>query len=242
MFDTLPISHLATMLAHFAFPMLIAERPDRTAEFRTVAMNAALEEIAGPKDAICGMTLRDVFPSSVVEDLVGSFRSGTGAEDIQRIKSAIRGISGEVPCDLTLQFLRCSDGYDRIIATAQPDQRYELDLQDKLAFEDVRYFSSVADLQLENLNSAFVSATDLVQAASVSEERMMRLHAVCRTIQRTVSDIQNVVKQAQARHAEKGESHIFRTHSVQSQELVPHQTSMFDALTESNVKKRRRVS
>lgn len=61
MFDTLPTSLLETMLTHFAFPMLIAERPDHKSEFRTVAMNAALEEIAGPKDAICGMMFRDVF-------------------------------------------------------------------------------------------------------------------------------------------------------------------------------------
>lgn len=241
MFDSLPISRLATMLTHFAFPMLIAERPDTSSEFRTVAMNAALEEIAGPKDAICGMMLRDVFPSSDVDELAKAFRNGSGREDIQKVSSVIRSISGEVPCDLTLQFLRCSDGYDRIIATAQPYQRREIDLQDKTAFEDVRYFSSVADLQLENLNSAFLSVADLVQATTVSEERIMRLHAVCRTIQRTVSDIQNVVRQAQARQAEKGEHQIFRTDSVQSQELVPHETRMFDALIGRNTTEVRRV-
>lgn len=182
------------------------------------------------------------FPSSDVDEVVRAFRSGSDGEDIQKIRSVIRGISGEATCELTLQFLRCSDGFDRIIATAQPAQQRELDLQDKLAFEDIRYFSSVADLQLENLNSAFQSVTDLVHEASVSEERIMRLHAVCRTIQRTVSDIQNVVRQAQARHAEKGESHIFRTLSVQAQELMPCKTSMFDALTERAAKETTRVN
>lgn len=231
MFDTLPISNLAAMLDHFSFPMLIAERPDQTTEFRAVALNAALEEITGPKDAVCGMALRDVFPTNVMDEVVSVFGPSGNTIDQQKFHTAIQGIRGDVNCDLTLQYMRCADGFDRVLATAQPARSYDLDLQDKLAFEDVRYFSFVADLQLENLNCAFISAAENIVVSPVDEERIMRLHAVCRTIQRTVSDIKSVVKQAQARHAAQGEANIVRGISEQAQQSLGDATRMFDAMT-----------
>ncbi len=237
MFDTLPISNLAAMLDHFSFPMLIAERPDQTTELRVVAMNIALEGITGPKDAVCGMALRDVFPAEVVDEVVSVLGPDDTSVDQQEFQTVIQGIRGDVNCDLTLQYMRCADGFDRVLATAHRTCSYGLDLQDKLAFEDVRYFSFVADLQLENLNCAFISATENFEVSSVDEERIMRLHAVCRTIQRTVSDIKIVVKQAQARHAAQGETHIVRGNSELGQPSLSDATKILDAMTapEKNV-------
>lgn len=230
MFDTLPISNLAAMLDHFSFPMLIAERPDPTTEFRAVAINGALEDITGPRDAVCGMTLRDVFPPAVVDDVISAFNPAGTLVDQQEFNTVIRGIAGDVPCKLTLQYIRCHDGFDRVLATAQQSRGQDLDLQDKLAFEDVRYFSFVADLQLENLNCAFVSAAESISVSPVDEERIMRLHAACRTIQRTVSDIKNVVRKAQLRHAAKGPSNIVRTRSDINLPTLNDATHMFRAL------------
>ena len=88
-----------------------------------------------------------------------------------------------------------------MVTTALLSPCAEPALSDRLAFEDVRYFSSIADLQLENLSNAFSSATRRARVTPIDEERIMRLHAVCRTIQSTVADIKQVVRAAQNRHA-----------------------------------------
>ena len=101
----------------------------------------------------------------------------------------------------TLQYARSPDGNDRVIATAIRVPVSGPLLQDQIAFEDVRYSSSIADLQLENLSNAFDNATRRARVTPIDEERIMRLHAVCRTIQSTVADIKQVVRAAQNRHA-----------------------------------------
>jgi len=235
MFDTLPISHLATMLTHFAFPMLVAERPDAKTEFRMVAMNAALEDIAGPQDTMGSRTLRDLFPPNVMDEVIQSFNANEDRQQTQQFRSVLCGMSGEVPCDLRLQYLRCPDGFDRVIATAQEARAFDLDLKDKIAFEDIRYFSFIADLQLENLNSAFLSATEQAHIAPIGEERIVRLHAVCRTIQRTVSDIKDVVKQAQARHAKQGSAHHTGARMPTDLPVIRNDTSLFAALADEQI-------
>lgn len=225
MFDTLPISRLSTILAHFAFPMLIAERPDQKTEFRTVATNAPFEKIAGPMDTMNGSALRQMVPQVVVDHVVRAFKEPDLITTSQQFNATIFGEEKDIPCELTLQYLRAPERYDRVVVTARPTPEHDLDLQDKLAFEDVRYFSFLADLQLENLNNAFVCATE-----QIDEERIMRLHAVCRTIQRTVSDINNVVKQAQARHAAQGGSCVTPPQIAKDQPGIPYEAKMFDVL------------
>lgn len=232
MFDTIPISHLASMLSYFAFPMLVAERPDPRTQFRMVAMNAALENVIGPMDTVSGRALQDVLPPEVMSEINAYFDTNDAQQMTQKIRCTICTMAGQTPCDLTLQYLRCADGFDRVVATAQELRAYDLDINDKLAFEDICYFSFIADLQLENLNSAFASTTDFVREAQIDEERILRLHAVCRTVQRTVSDIKNIVKQAQARHAVQGSAFTDGDRTAVTQPALQNDDNMFEVLSQ----------
>lgn len=200
MFNTLSTAELERLLDHFSVPMFAIERQTPDAEFRITCLNSALEDLAGlPRADMLGCSIIEM--AAAAEETMEYYQRCVTTRQTIRFSFLFTREQRRMCWNKTLQYARSPEGHDRIIATAIKVSHEAPMLQDQLAFEDVRYFSSIADLQLENLSSAFTSATERARVTPIDEERIMRLHAVCRTIQSTVADIKRVVRAAQTRHA-----------------------------------------
>ena len=199
MLNTLSIAQLDELLDQFSVPMFVIERKGPNHDFRITCMNSALEELAGqPRQDLLGRSVLEM--AAAAEEMLEFYQRCVTTRQTIRFAFLFTKEQREIRWDKTLQYARSPEGHDRVIATAIKISEQAPLLQDRLAFEDVRYYSSIADLQLENLSSAFKSATEQARVTPIDEERIMRLHAVCRTIQSTVGDIKDVVRTAQARH------------------------------------------
>ena len=60
--------------------------------------------------------------------------------------------------------------------------------------DDIQYFSSMADLQLQNLISTFEIFRDRELFSIQNEQHIDKLAGMCRTVQRAVEDIKKVVR------------------------------------------------
>ena len=202
MLNTLSIVQLENLLDQFSVPMFVIESQGPGSDFCITCVNAALEELAGQtRQQLLGRSILELAATSDPDDTMEYYQRCVQTRQTIRFAFLFGSDGRKMRWNKTLQYARSPEGYDRVIATAIRVPVTAPLLQDQLAFEDVRYFSSIADLQLENLSSAFTSAARQARVTPVDEERIMRLHAVCRTIQSTVADIKRVVRAAQARHA-----------------------------------------
>lgn len=202
MFNTLPLSQIEQVLDLFSVPMFVIERQEPANRFSIVATNAALERLVGqPRSEIHGRSISEVGLIGMPDSANDNFQKCVAEKQVVHFTYLFMQDEGEVRWDTTLQYSRSIEDSDLVIATTIKVPQERPLLQDRLAFEDLRYFSSIADLQLENLSSAFSSATTEARVTPIDEDRIMRLHAVCRTVQRSVCDIQDVVRRAQSRHA-----------------------------------------
>ncbi|MGC1502625.1 MAG: hypothetical protein WA782_00625 [Sulfitobacter sp.] len=202
MFNTLSFSQIEHVLDLFSVPMFVIERQEPANDFRLVGMNAALEQLVGqPRSRIHGRFISEICLIGLPDNVQESFQRCIAEKEVVHFTYLFLREGCEVRWDTTLQYACGLDELDRVIVTTlEIPQEHPLML-DRLAFEDVRYFSSIADLQLQNLNSAFSSATTEARVTPIDEERIMQLHTVCRTVHRSVADIQDIVRRAQARHA-----------------------------------------
>jgi PAS domain-containing protein len=204
MFNTLPISELDQLLGQFSVPMFVIERRACGQDFHMVALNAALEELAEqPRSEIIGRSISEIAPLGMPDDAHEHYMKCVTSKTTVHFAYVFLHQDREVRWNTTLQYAQSPEASDRVIATAIQVPQERALLQDRLAFEDVRYYSSIADLQLENLNNAFSSVSQEAHVTPIDEERIMRLHAVCCTIQRSVADIKDIVKRAQVRHAKQ---------------------------------------
>lgn len=201
MLSTLTIAQLEKLLEQFSVPMFAIETEGPGSDFCITCMNSALEDLAGqPREELQGRSILEIAANTAIEDTIEYYQRCVRTRQTIRFAFLFDNERQPMHWNKTLQYARSPEGYDRVIATAIKVPTETPLLQDRLAFEDVRYFSSIADLQLENLSCAFDSATEQARVTPIEEDRIMRLHAVCRTIQSTVSDIKGVVRAAQARH------------------------------------------
>lgn len=65
-----------------------------------------------------------------------------------------------------------------------------------MTYDNIRYFSALADMQLQNLLSMFEAARDQGLFSDDSASRVTRLCGVCRSVQRSVEDIRDTVRRA----------------------------------------------
>lgn len=202
MFDMLSITELDQLLEQFSVPMFVIERRSAGHDFHMVGLNSALEELAEqPRSSLVGRSISKIAPIGLPDDARQRYMECVTSKKTVRFAYVFVHEDREVRWEATLQYAQSPEAHDRVIATAIQVPQERALLQDRLAFEDVRYYSTIADLQLENLNNAFSSVSQEAQVTPIDEERIMRLHAVCCTIQRSVADIKDIVKRAQTRHA-----------------------------------------
>ncbi len=201
MFSTLSVTELEQVLNQFFVPMFVIERLSPHSDFSLVDMNTAFVSLSGySRSELSGQSLSTLTPDSLPGEAIPFFQRCADTRQTVRFAHVYASENREVRWDTTLQYTTNPDQHDRIIATAIAAPCEQTVLQDKLAFEDLQYFSSLADLQLENLSSAFSTATKIARMTPIDEERVMSLHAVCRTVQRNVADIKQIVREARKRH------------------------------------------
>ncbi|MEP5731648.1 MAG: PAS domain S-box protein [Sulfitobacter sp.] len=200
MFNTLSVAQLESLLNHFTVPMFVIETEGLSSAFQITGLNTAMEELSGvQRQDMVGRSIEEIAAEKAVKDTMEYYQQCVLTGQTIRFDFLFSKDQEESRWDQILQYTRSPEGYHRVIATAIKVPNERVAFEDRLAFEDVRYFSSIADLQLENLCSAFSNATTEARVTPMDEDRIMRLHAVCRTVQRTVGDIKQVVRAAQAR-------------------------------------------
>ncbi|KIN62740.1 PAS 9 domain containing protein [Sulfitobacter noctilucicola] len=202
MFQTLSIPKLEELLDQFSVPMFVIERTGPRESFILATLNRAFEELSGTsRHDLLGQPIIRLASTGMPEEAISYYRNCIRTGETVRFSYTYTDENGDVLWETTLQHANGPDNEDRIIATAMKLPREQSALQDQLAFDDLHYFSSMADLQLENLSSAFDSVVCRPGFTEIDEDRVMRLHAVCRTVQRSVADIKDIVRRAQIRHA-----------------------------------------
>lgn len=241
MFETLSIAQLEKLLDEFSVPMFLIERQKTQGDFRITALNRAFEDLAGlSRQAFVGESLIKMAAAAAAEDTIEYYRQCVSTRQTIRFTSVLSFKRNQAYWDKTLQYSQSPEGHDRVIATAIKVPDTQPLLQDRLAFEDLSYFSSIVDLQLQNFSSAFENATQEARVSPIDEERIMRLHATCRTIQRTVSDIKKIVRSAQARHAPPAMpasgARCAQQHGPQSQKGLNMAQALTQALADENKK------
>ena len=200
MLNTLSNAALERLLNQFSVPMFALERAAQSADFSITCVNTAMERLCGlSRDDMIGRSIVEM--AAATEEVRAHYQRCVSTRETIRFSFLFTREQRRMSWDQTLQFVPGPDGLDRVIATALKPCEEVPHIRDELAFEDLNYYATIADLQLENLSSGFASAAERARVGVVDEDRIMRLHAVCRTIQSTVGDIKSVVRDAQARRA-----------------------------------------
>lgn len=212
MFNTLSPAQLQVLLDQFSVPMFALDRVSADRTFRIVCINQTLENVTGrSKTQIIGRTAFDLMPPDEASLAKQHYDSCARSGKNIRFSDTFTLRDRRVMWDTTLQHAKSPDGNERIIGTTLPITPSHSPADDVATYEDVRYFTALADLQLENM----ATACDLVSAHSSAipevEFRVAKLHRICRTVQRTVSDIKQVVRQAQMRREAQNALHPSQT-------------------------------
>ena len=211
MFDTRSASQLATLFDHFHVPMFAAQRVRPGAPFVFVCANKAWCDVSG----VCPADMRNADPSDLLPRdeaaaVQSRFADCVAAKEDQRYFECLTLPHGLRHWDILLQHAPVRSGIDRVIATAMPVLQDTGAANSRLVFEDIRFFSALADLQLQNLVSMFDAAQKSELFCANSSERVATLSGICRGVQRAVEDIRKTVRRAEtpARHppAEQAQS------------------------------------
>ena len=203
MFDSLSTPQLERLLDQFSVPMSIIERQSAGVDFNISGMNRAFGEQSGlRRDDALGRPITDF--TETPEDALAFYQRCVSTRQSVRFSFVFSGEDQRARWDKTLQYCASPNGSDRVLAVALRVPDDMLVMHDRMTLEDLSYFSSIADLQISNLSTAFSTVEDIGFSSSQHQDRMVRLQATCRTIQSTVSDIKRVVQRAQCRNAPPG--------------------------------------
>lgn len=201
MYEMISKVALAQLLNQFSAPMFALERTNLSAPFRFVHINDAMEQVAHcDRHEIIGTLLSKVLPVHDHKSIMRYFMHSIETGEVIRFRESF-AFSGESSrWDVTLQPILLADGSNRIIATCIQEAAASY-LPETPALDDIQYFSSIADFQLQNLISTFETcqAGDLFEGQS--NQRIERLSGMCRAVQRAVADIKKSLRNAQYGHA-----------------------------------------
>jgi len=201
MYDMLSRADLAQHLNQSPTPMYALERTKNAAPFRFIVLNTAMERAALCRQSdVIGKTLSEVLPAD--ESIAAQCRVSHCMDTLVVTQFTDRFTITAQPFawDTTLHPIRLVDGRQRIVASAIRKDNPTAAQPETVALEDIKYFSSIADFQIQNLISLFETydANDLLRAET--EQRIAKLSGMCRSVQVTVSEIGKSIRAAQAVH------------------------------------------
>ncbi|MFD2738335.1 hypothetical protein ACFSUD_02015 [Sulfitobacter aestuarii] len=195
MFDTSSPEELADLFDNFSVPMFAADRRSQGERFRLTCINRALERASGfMRIDGTGADLRDLLPPDEAEEVNRKYALCADNRCDVRYKEKLTMAHQVMEWDTSLQYVKLPDGRERIVGTAFQIIKSSQDAVKTLAFDDIQYFSSIADLQLQNLITIFETAANDEIFNADNMQRISKLSGVCRAVQRAVSDIKEVVR------------------------------------------------
>lgn len=181
-------------------PMFAVERAHPDALFRFVSINEAIMRDAyGDHSHIIGRTIAEVFSPKECAPILRSIAQYRATKStVPFLCTLILGAESS-QFDTSLNVTSTPDGRDRMVAVCTGQTTHQPAIA---AFDDIQYFSSLADFQIQNLITTF----ETYQACDIfgSEQRIAKLSGMCRTVQRAVEDIKKSVRNA--RKDEKSET------------------------------------
>ncbi len=197
MLNTSSAEKLAAILDQFSIPMFAVERASDTSDFALVCINRAHAEATGlASEGSQGVALRDLLSPKQANNVAGRYAECARTQSPLRYLETLTLPAGVQQWDTTIQPVRLASGADRVIGTAiqiAGDSRSE---GTQITFDNIRYFSALADMQLQNLLSMFDAAREQGLFSNDSASRVSRLCGVCRSVQRSVEDIRQTVRLA----------------------------------------------
>lgn len=197
MYHMLSEADLAQVLNQFSVSMFAVERQRTAMPFTIICLNEAMQAgLADPDRNLVGCPMSDLLPQKERDILHARLSECAALQDVARFRDCFSLMATTGQWDVTLQPARLSDGRERIVATVIAQHHAPDPQPDTVTFEDIQYFSSMADYQIQNLISLFESMEkdDLFETAA--EQRIARLGGMCRTVQRAVTDIRKSIKNA----------------------------------------------
>ena len=195
MFDTDSPSDLAQLFDHFSVPMFAAERPASDAEFSLLCINKAHEKASGFRCSdLRGKTLGQLLSAEEALEVNRKYAACADARADLRYRETLSMGKGPQNWDTSLQHIAMPGGRDRVIGTSLLVTHQSVQPSNPAAFDDIQYFSSIADLQLQNLITVFEGATQGGMFTDENTQRVAKLNSICRTVQRAVYDIKDVIK------------------------------------------------
>lgn len=196
MLDTHSADQLAGLLNQFSVPMFAAERPTGKHGFRYICINQTLSSATGfQPDTICGRDLCDFLPEKVAKIMMGNLTRCADMQQGFRCRETWETPLGWQEWDTTLQHVQLPSGADRVIGTAFQVTQDRSPDSERATFDNIRFHSSLAEMQLQNLVSLFEATRDQGLFSHDSLNRVTRLCGICRTVQRSVADIRDAVRQ-----------------------------------------------
>ena len=188
---------VTALLNGFPVPMFALERATLRAPFRFVSFNEAMQRNhRRPATELLGRTPREVMCEREATIAERAYAACARRRDVVRFRDVFTTAGRPVVWDTTLQYVPLPDGQERILGTATtlsdapaPDRAG--------AFDDIRFFASVADYQLQNLISLFDDLRGEGLLPPEQVQRAERVGAMCRAVQRAVTDIRDTVARAQ---------------------------------------------
>lgn len=201
MFQNCSTEEITNILRSFHLPMFAAEREDAALPFRIVCTNDAHQRATGlPAALVEGNTPCDFLTPEEARTVAARYDScATSGTDLRFVQK--QRVGGQtVLWDTSLQYVPLDGGGERIIGTAVE----VLQVSPYPLHEDIRYFSSLAELQLQNLTTLLDVAQKQGLFREHSSDKVARLSALCRGVQRAVDDIRSTVHRAGHGPAETG--------------------------------------
>jgi hypothetical protein len=202
MFDSLTDVELQTVLDQFSIPMFVLDRMSPDCPFHIVCMNKALEQLSQrPRAQVVGKSIYDLLPSDEAEEASRNYiRCARLRRDV-RFSEVFTSDGARYEWDTTLQSVQTRGGHDRIVGTTQRIERHMPRLSDQFALEEVKYYTTIADLHLQNMATIcdLMAAQPALADNDLVTLRNTQLMAVCRSVQRAMGDVKQTVRQAQAR-------------------------------------------
>ncbi|MEP2642567.1 PAS domain-containing protein [Roseobacter sp.] len=197
MLDTSSADKLAAILGQFSVPMFAADRASATSDFKVVCINQAHATASGLEPAaLKGVSIRSILPRSEADILIDHYVECAHNRAPLRYLVTLTLPDGIKQWDTTIQHVPLASGGDRVVGTGLPLAIDAAKAGTQMTYDNVRYFSALADMQLQNLVSMFETAHQQGLFNSNSTSRVDQLCGICRTVQRSVEDIRETIRRA----------------------------------------------
>ena len=195
MLHTENTSDLQAMFDAFQTPMFMAERENPDASFEILCINTAHCRASGlDRNNACGAPLQEILPASEAQQVEARWRTCAETRAPQRCLERMTLPHGVIHWDTALQHIAMPTGSDRVLGVSLQLREPEPSHRNPNVFEDINYFSALADLQIQNLVSVFEDVKQDGLFCSHSRARVGHLAGICRSVRQALKNVQDTVR------------------------------------------------